>query len=59
MYCVVNTNDMLAKLAGLAESIEYRVNLLLKERKAISDDHFDFLRVAESFAPPPHKTKRK
>ena len=38
MYCVVNTNDMLAKLAGLAESIEYRVNLLLKEQEAIADD---------------------
>ena len=37
MYFVVNTNDMLAKLAGLAESIEYRVNLLLKEQKAIAD----------------------
>ena len=56
MYCVVNTNDMLAKLAGLAESIEYRVNLLLKEQKAIADDHLELLRVAESFAPPPTKS---
>ena len=30
MYCVVNNNDMLAKLAGLSESVEYCVNLLLK-----------------------------
>ena len=51
MYCVVNTNDMLAELAGLAESIYYRVNLLLKEQKAIADDHLELLRVAESFAP--------
>ena len=55
MYCVVNTNDMLAKLAGLAESIEYRVNLLSKEQKAIADDHLELLGVAESFAPPPTK----
>ena len=31
MFCVVNTNEILAKLASLAESIEYRVNLLSKE----------------------------
>ena len=43
MFCVVDTNDMLAKLAGLAESIEYRVNFLLKEQKAIADDHFELL----------------
>ena len=43
MYCVVNTNDMLTKLAGLAESIEYRVKLLLKEQKAIADDHVELL----------------
>ena len=43
---------MLAKLAVLAESIEYRVNLLLKEQKAIADDHVELLRVAEPFAPP-------
>ena len=49
MYCVVNTNGMLAKLAGLAESIEYRVNLLLKEQKPIADNHFELLRVAEFF----------
>ena len=55
MYCVVNTNDILAKLAGLAESIEYRLNLFLKERKAIADAHFEQLRVAESFAPSPTK----
>ena len=55
MYCVVNTNDMLAKLVGLAESIKYRVNLLLREQKAIADDHFEIFRVAESFAPPPTK----
>ena len=55
MYCVVNTNDMLAKLAGLAESIEYRVSLLLKEQKANADDHLELHRVAESFAPPPTK----
>ena len=55
MYCVVNTNDMLAKLAGLDESIEYRVNLLLKEQKAIADDHLELLRVAESIAPLPKK----
>ena len=46
MYCVVNTDDMLAKLASLAESIEYRVNLLLKNKRP---------QVAESFAPPPTK----
>ena len=46
---------MLAKLAGLTEPIEYRVNLLLKEQKVIADDHFEFLRVAESFAPPSTK----
>ena len=46
---------MLAKLAGIAESIEYRVNLLLKEQKAIADDQFELLRVAESFAPLPSK----
>ena len=55
MYCVVNTSDMLAKSAGLAESIEYRVNLLLKEHKAIAGDHLELLRVAEYFAPPPTK----
>ena len=55
MCCVVNTNDMLAKLAGLAESIEYRVNLLFKEQKAIADDHLELLRVAKSFAPLPTK----
>ena len=51
VYCVVNTNGMLAKLAGLAELIESRVNFLLKEQKATADDHLEFLRVAESFAP--------
>ena len=55
MYCVVNTNDMLAKLAGLAESKENRMNLLLKEQKAIADDHLELLRVDESFGPPPTK----
>ena len=55
MYCVVRTNDMLAKLAGLAESIEYRVNLLLKEQKAIADNHLELLRIAESFASLPTK----
>ena len=55
MYCVVKTNDMLAKLAGLAESIEYHVNLLLKEQKAIADEHLELFRVAESFASLPRK----
>ena len=55
MYCVVNTNDVLAKLAGSAESIKYRVNYLLKEPKAIADDHLELLRVAESFSPSPTK----
>ena len=32
MYCLVNTTDMLRKLADLAESMEYRVNLLLKKQ---------------------------
>ena len=41
---------MLAELPGLAELIEYCVNLLLKEQKAIADDHLELLRVAESFA---------
>ena len=45
-YCVVSTNDMLAKLAGLAESMEYR-----------ADDYLELLRVAESFAPLPTKQK--
>ena len=54
-YCVVKTNDMLAKLAGLAESIDYRVNLLLKEQKPIADNHLELLRVADSFAPLPTK----
>ena len=58
MYCVVNTNDILAKLAGLAGSIEYRVNFLLKEQKAIADDHLELLRVAESFALPPTKQNK-
>ena len=52
MYCVVNTKDMFAKLKGLAESIQNRVDLLLKEQKAIADDHLELLRVAESFAQP-------
>ena len=51
IYCVVNTNE----LAGLAESIEYRAKLPLKERKAIADDHPELLRNAESFAPLPTK----
>ena len=55
MYCVVNTNGMLAKLASLAESIEYRVSLLLNERNAIADDHLEVCRVAVSFAPLPIK----
>ena len=55
MFCVVSTNDMLAKLAGLAEPINYRVIYFLKERKATADDHLELLRVAESFAPPPTK----
>ena len=29
------------------------MNLLLKEQKAIADDHFELLRVAEFFAPLP------
>ena len=57
MYCVVNTNDMLAKLASLAESVEYRVNHLLSEQKAIADDHIELLRVTESFALPSTKQK--
>ena len=55
MYCVVNNNDMLPKLAALAESVEYCVSLLLKEQKAIADDHLEFLRAAESLAPLPTK----
>ena len=58
MHCVVNIKDMLAKLTGLAESIEYRVNLLLKEQKAIADDHLELLRVVESFAPLPTKPNK-
>ena len=46
---------MLANLAGLAESIEHRVKLLLKEQKATADDHLEFHRVAESSAPLPTK----
>ena len=42
---------MIAKLAGLAESIEYCVNFLSNEQKAIADDTFEILRNAESFAP--------
>ena len=55
MYCVVNTKDMLVKLAGLADSIKYRIIILLKEQKAIADDHLELHRVAEFFAPPPTK----
>ena len=46
---------MLAKLAQLAESIEYRVNLILNEQKTIADDHLELFRVAQSFALPPTK----
>ena len=56
MYFVVNRNDMLAKVADLAQSIKYCVNFLLKEQKAIGDDYLELLRVAESFAPPPMKS---
>ena len=55
MYCVAKTNDMLAKLAGLAESIEDRVDLLWKEQKAIANDHLELFRVAKSFEPLPTK----
>ena len=55
MYCVANTKDVLAKLAGSVESIEYRVDLLLKEQKAIAGDHLELLRVVESVAPLPTK----
>ena len=55
MYCGVKTNDMLAKMAGLVESVDYRVNLLLKKQKGIADDHFELLQFAEYFAPPPMK----
>ena len=48
---------MLGKLAGLAESIAYRVNPLLKEEKAIADDHLE-LRVAVSSAPQPTKPNK-
>ena len=46
---------MLAKLAGLTGSFEYRFKLLLKEQKTIADNHFELLRVAESFTPLPTK----
>ena len=46
MYCFVNTNEKLAKLSSLVESIEYRVNLLFKEQKAIADDHLQLILVA-------------
>ena len=55
MYCVVNANDLVAKMARLAESIDYGVNLLLTKQKAIEDDHLEFLRDAESFPPLPTK----
>ena len=47
---------MLAKLAGLAETIEHRVNLVLKEQKNIADDHLELHRVAEFSAPLPTKS---
>ena len=53
MYCVVNTNDLLAKLVGLTESIENSLILLLKEQQALVDCHFEFHRVSESSALPP------
>ena len=55
MYCVVNTNDMVAELASLAQSIAYPVNLILQEQNASADDHLELHRVAKSFAPPPTK----
>ena len=55
MFCIINTNETLAKLAGLAELIEYRVKLLWNEQKAIADNQLEFLRVAKSFQQDKHK----
>ena len=46
---------MLAKLAGLVESIEFRVNLLSDEKRALAYDHLELFPAAESFAPLPTK----
>ena len=46
---------MLAKLAEVAESIEY---LLLKEQKIIGDNYLEIPRVAESFPPLPTKPNK-
>ena len=51
-FCVVAPVDILSKLAGLAESIDYRVNRLLQEQKAIAEVDLEHLRDAESFARP-------
>ena len=49
---------MLAKLPGLAESIDYGLNFHMKEQKLNANDHLELLRVAESFAPPPTKPNK-